>query len=84
MVHKTKKMSTSERMKKGMPIEVWESPDGTWRWEVYKKYSKDDEKPFARWFCKVKSPFTHGGFDVGDVYVKDIKKYATKVKEDGA
>jgi hypothetical protein len=45
MVHK---ISTSQRMKLNRPIEVWENPDKTWRWEVYKKYQKDDNKPYAR------------------------------------
>jgi len=74
-----KKLTTAQRMDLNKPIDVWETPDGTWRWEVYRKYQKDDDKPYARWFCKVKSPFTRGGFDIGDVYVKEIKEYAKKV-----
>jgi hypothetical protein len=77
MVHK---ISTSQRMKLNRPIEVWENPDKTWRWEVYKKYQKDDNKPYARWFCKVTSPMTEG--DWGDVYVNEIKSFARKVSED--
>jgi hypothetical protein len=81
-VHKIKKMSTDERLKKGIPIEVWETSDGSWRWEVYRKYQKPEgeaKNPFARWFCKVKSPFTPQG-DIGDVYIKDIKSNAKKVQ----
>jgi len=82
MVHKVKKLTTSERMKLGKPIEVWESADGSWKWEVYKKYQKPEgeaKNPYARWFCKVKSPFVPQG-ELGDVYIKDIKAHARKVK----
>ena len=74
------KMTTDERIRAGMPLEVWRTPDGSWTWEVYRKYQKDDNKPYARWFCKVKSPFTPDG-ELGDVYVSEIKTYATKVSD---
>ena len=88
MVHKieTKKLTTQQRLDQNRPIEVWETPDGSWRWEVYRKYGKDDSKPFARWFCRVFSPITReqmsSGYELGDVYVKDVKDYARKVSED--
>ena len=88
MVHKieTKKLTTQQRLDQNRPIEVWETPDGSWRWEVYRKYQKDDAKPFARWFCRVFSPITReqmsSGYELGDVYVKDVKDYARKVSED--
>jgi len=82
MVHKV--MSTSDRMKANMPIEIWETEDGSWRWEIYKKYQKDDNKPFARAMCKVFSPITReqmaSGCEIGDVYIKDIKSYARRIK----
>jgi hypothetical protein len=58
-------------------MEVWVA--GDWKWEVLKKCQKDDNKPYARWFCRVSSPFTHGGFDIGDVYVSEIKSVAVKL-----
>ena len=61
------------------PYEIWKSPDGTWEWRVLKKWQIDDDKPYARWFCAVKSPMTFGRFDMGDVYVKDIKDHAIKL-----
>jgi len=64
------------------PYETWRSFDGTWTWKVLKKWQVDDNKPYARWLCAVSSPYTYGGYDVGDVYVKDIKSYAVKVMED--
>jgi hypothetical protein len=73
-----KTLSTLERLKRHEPLEVWATADGTWKWEVYKKYQKNDDQPYARWFCKVKSPFTDG--DLGDVYVAEIKKHAIKLR----
>ena len=61
------------------PYEIWKTPDGSWEWRVLKKWQIDDNKPFARWFCAVKSPMTFGGFDLGDTYVKEIKEVAVKV-----
>jgi hypothetical protein len=61
------------------PYEVWRSRDGSWEWRVLKKWSANDDKPYARWFCAVKSPFTFGSFEMGDVYVAEIKRNAVKV-----
>lgn len=62
------------------PYEVWVA--GEWKWRVMKKYQVDDNKPFARWLCAVSSPLMHGGFEIGDCYVKDIVNHAVKVKEE--
>lgn len=62
------------------PYEIWQA--GDWEWRVLKKYQtpkKEAENPYARWFCAVKSPFTYGGFDMGDVYVNEIKRNAVRV-----
>jgi hypothetical protein len=59
------------------PYEIWQA--GNWEWRVLKKWQIDDNKPYARWFCAVKSPMTYGGFELGDVYVKDIKEHAYKI-----
>ena len=47
-----------------------------WEWRVLKKWQKDDNKPFARWFCAVKSPFTYNEWEYGDTYVEEILKDA--------
>lgn len=65
------------------PYEVWRNNQG-WEWRVLKKWQVDDNKPYGRWFCAVKSPFTFGSFDMGDVYVTDVKGYAVKVGFDPA
>ena len=64
------------------PYEVWKSRDGSWTWKVLKKYQAPDKEasnPFARWFCAVSSPYTHGMEELGDVYVSEVKSQATKV-----
>jgi len=58
------------------PYEVWRTLDGSWTWKVLKKWQVDDNKPFARWFCSVTSPFCT---EMGDVYVSEIKSAAVKV-----
>jgi len=59
--------------------EVWQSPDGSWTWYVRKKWQADDDKPYARWFCDVVTPYVPDG-ESGDVYVAEIKKYAVRIK----
>jgi hypothetical protein len=64
--------------KVGDPYEVWVA--GDWTWNVLKKWQVDDNAPFARWFCQVVTPMTGSRGDLGDVYVKDIKTLARRVK----
>jgi len=58
--------------------EIWQLEDGSWTWYVLKKWQKNDNKPNARWFCDVVSPFTPDG-EMGDVYVSEIKSNARRV-----
>lgn len=60
------------------PYEVWRSFDGSWTWNVLKKWQVDDSKPFARWFCNVVTPYCPDG-EMGDVYVAEIKRQARLV-----
>lgn len=62
------------------PYEVWKSFDGSWTWKVLKKWQADDNKPYARWFCLVVTPYTGPSGDLGDVYVSEIKRSAIKVQ----
>jgi hypothetical protein len=55
------------------PYEIWVNDHAGWEWRVLKKWQADDAKPYARWFCAVKSPMTHGSYDMGDTYVTDVK-----------
>jgi len=59
------------------PYEIW--VDGDWTWLVLKKYQNDDRKPYARWLCAVKSPFTFGSYEVGDVYAAEVMDSAERV-----
>ena len=59
--------------------EIWQTEDKSWTWYVLKKWQGDDDISFSRWFCMVKSPFTPDG-EAGDVYVKDIKDHARRIK----
>lgn len=54
---------------------------GDWEWRVLKAWQVDDSKPYARWFCAVKSPMTYGSYDMGDTYVADVVRYASLVHE---
>lgn len=74
---KPKNMCAKSRPRNN-PYEVWQTRDGRWTWNVLKKWQANDDKPYARWFCDVKSPFTPDG-EMGDVYVADIKREAVKV-----
>lgn len=63
------------------PYEVWENKAAGWEWRVLKKYQSPDKEAgnqYARWFCAVKSPFTYGQFELGDVYVREITSQAVK------
>lgn len=61
------------------PYEVWMSSDG-WELRVLKKHQVNDDKPYARWYTAVKSPFTYGAWEYGDQYVKEIKANYKRVK----
>lgn len=61
------------------PYEIWQA--GDWTWRVLKKWQADDAKPYGRWFCAVKTPHTFGSYDMGDVYVSEIKSNAVKLTE---
>lgn len=68
--------------KVNQPYEVWVNNAG-WEWRVLKKWQADDKEvgnPYARWFCAVKSPMTHGSYDLGDVYVSEVKANARQMK----
>ena len=71
------------------PYEVWECRmqfgndvlDIEYR--VLKKYQipkNEAENPFARWFTAAKSAATHGSWEYGDTYVRDIVSTGRRVK----
>jgi hypothetical protein len=63
------------------PYEIWKNDRG-WTWKVLKKYQKptlEAKNPYSRWFCAVQSPYTRGDWELGDVYVREVKQQANKV-----
>ena len=63
--------------------EVWQSYDGSWTWYCLKKYQSEEKEkanPYARWFCDVTSPFVGSAGEMGDVYVREIKANARRIK----
>lgn len=68
-------------VKRENAYEVWQA--GDWTWYVLKKYqspSKEAANQYARWFCLVVTPMTGAYGDLGDVYVREIKGQATRIK----
>ena len=64
------------------PYEVYQGYNG-FEWRVLKKYQNEENEaknPHARWFCAVKSNFTYGSFELGDVYVHEIREHGTRLK----
>ena len=46
-----------------------------WTWYVLKAYQmreKEKTNKYARWFCKVVSPYTGASGDLGDTYISEI------------
>lgn len=63
------------------PYEIYQA--GDWEWRVLRKYQtpkKEAKNPYARWFCAVKSPYTHGGYEMGDCYVKEVSGVGIRMK----
>lgn len=64
----------------GVPLKALD-----WEWRILKKYQSpaaEAKNPYARWFCAVYSPITReqcsDGYELGDVYIKDITSVAVK------
>jgi hypothetical protein len=75
------KNECSKTRKVNEPYEIWANSVG-WVWRVLKKYKNpeaESKDPYARWFCAVKSPLTDVSYDLGDVYVSEIKAQARKI-----
>ena len=55
-----------------------------WEWRIlkaYQRFDKEVDNQFARYMCAVKSPYTQGGYDWGDVYVRDIPRTTAFIKD---
>lgn len=73
------KNECAKTVKRPDAYEVWQTRDGSWTWYVLKKWQANDDKPYARWFCDVVTPFCPNG-ELGDVFVSHIKSQATRIK----
>lgn len=67
-------MSLKKTAAVAKPHAIFENNAG-WTWKILKTYktpTSERADPYARWFCAVTSPMTHGGMDMGDTYVRDV------------
>jgi len=51
---------------------------GGWDWAVLRHYQNANGEvgnPYARVFCAVRSPYTYGAWEYGDVYCREIPGY---------
>lgn len=74
------KNTQGKTVKRENAYEVWKRDN--WTWYVLKKYQADEaaaKNPYARWFCDVVTPMCPDG-ELGDVYVREIKENAVRVK----
>jgi hypothetical protein len=65
------------------PYEIYKNESSGFEWRVLKKYQQphmERANRYARWYCAVRSPMTHGSWEYGDVYIHDVKQYGVKVK----
>ncbi len=76
------KNACAKMRKIDQPYEIWKA--GDWEWRVLKKWQANDEQPYARWFCAVKSDFTYGKYEYGDVYAAEIKSVAIRTYKEEA
>ncbi len=71
-------MSLKKTVEMENPHATFSNPAAGWTWKVLKVYAgaKSDKKnEYARWFIAARSPFTFGGYEMGDTYINDIINY---------
>ena len=64
------------------PYETYVNLNAGWEWRVLRHYQSEDKEttnPYARVFCAVKSPMTYDSWEMGDVYLSEIKDNAVLV-----
>lgn len=67
------------------PYEIWKGYGQSegWEWRVLSKTqspTNEAKNPYSTWFCGVKSPFTYDRFELGSVYVSEVKEMAVQVQ----
>ena len=56
------------------PYASWVDPTTGWEYKLLKSWQADNNKENARWHIAVKSSYTFGSFDMGDEYVKGLRR----------
>lgn len=62
------------------PYAVYKNEQAGWEWRVLKTYQHPDNESkneYSRWFVAAKSPYTHGSWEMGDTYTKEVTDYGT-------
>ena len=62
------------------PYAIYRHENSDFEWRVLKTYQhpeKEVDNVYARWFVAAKSPYTHGSWEMGDTYTRDILTYGT-------
>ena len=69
-------MAATKTVSIDKPFDIYEHdmPWGKMEHRVLKKYQDDDDKPHARWLVAGKSAATGGTWEMGDVYVEEVKQ----------
>lgn len=49
-----------------------------WTYKVLKANTTDPGKSGGSWFCAVSSPYTFGGYDMGDTYITQVQGIVTQ------
>ena len=70
------KLSSTQRIKRKLPLQVYAVPDRSWVWMVYRHYQQpknEAKNPYARVLCDVVSPFMPNGSGARDTYLSSIR-----------
>ena len=62
------------------PYAIYRHENSDFEWRVLKTYQHPDKEAdnvYARWFVAAKSPYTHGSWEMGDDYAREILTYGT-------
>ena len=62
------------------PYAIYTNSSSGFEWRVLKTYQhpeKEADNLYARWFVAAKSPYTHGSWEMGDDYAREILTYGT-------
>lgn len=51
------------------PYASWTDTRTGWKYQLLKSWQAKNDKPYARWFCRVEG----WGTDMGDVYVAEVR-----------